>query len=81
MSASTMIREYPHGLKIEFRAYQANWGPWIEHRELKPDGTPHNESWYPISDAAWVNLAHKAPEILRGLLPHLAGSSTLTPRG
>ncbi len=81
MIAPTMIREYAHGLKVEYRAYQATWGMWLEHRELKNDGTTYNDKWYPITDRGWLDLMHNSPEILTTLLPHLEGISTLTPRG
>lgn len=54
----TCIREYADGRKIEYRrATQFPSVIILEHRELRPDGTPHDDRWYRVSDAHFADLS------------------------
>lgn len=56
---TTYILERPDGVKIEYRRF-----PWhdtvlhMEHRELRRDGTPHDDTWYRVTDShlLWIQL-------------------------
>ena len=48
------------GVKIEYRR-AAEGGDIVlnlEHRELKPDGTPHDDQWYSVSDSHLLWMQH-----------------------
>jgi hypothetical protein len=53
----------------------------LECRELRPDGHPHDDHWYPVGAEEWLIVRDHAPEIITTLIPEFAGSTTLTPRG
>lgn len=66
----TIIRELDDGRKIEYRRLRIR--PCIldlECRELRRDGHPYNEQWYPVSDAHLLSLNHTASDVLEFLDP------------
>lgn len=51
----TLLR--PHLRPVEYRRVFDAACPDIlhlEYRELKADGTPHNDNWFPVNDAAFL---------------------------
>jgi hypothetical protein len=77
----TMLHVYDGGQLVEFRRGPCRVWPDLESRELRPDGTPWSEEWFPVDTRTWITLTRHNPELLRALLPELDGSNTMTPRG
>lgn len=50
-NATTLTRF--DGVKIEYRrrADSGNEILHLEHREMRPDGTPHDDRWYTVTDS------------------------------
>jgi hypothetical protein len=50
---ATYVLERFDGVKTEIRraAHSGGGVLHLEHRELKPDGTPHDDRWYRVTDA------------------------------
>lgn len=52
-----MIHQFPDGRFVEYR--RGSYDPVVlhlEHRELRPGGTPHNDQWYPVTDVGLLLL-------------------------
>ncbi len=67
------------GSVVEYRRH-----PWdetilfVEHRVLRPDGTPYNDRWFPISDLELLQLQRAETGIVEALekeLPCLPSDS------
>lgn len=67
----THIYLWSHGARVEYR--RRPYHPtilFLEHRELRTDGTPYDERWYPVSDAHLLGLQRQgsvALDLLAGL--------------
>jgi hypothetical protein len=61
----TYLREMADGTKIEYRRF-----PWhstilhLEHRVLRPDGTPYDETWFPVTDSHLLSLQQQGSDIV-----------------
>jgi PAS domain-containing protein len=63
----TLIHEDAAGRKIEFRRVRRPGRDGIldlEHRVLRPDGTPHPDGWYPVDAAMLLWLQRAGSDIV-----------------
>lgn len=69
------------GAMIEYRRGDCSVGLTLESRVVRPGVLPRDDRWYPVDAEGWVWLRRSHPQVMRFLLPELAHSNTLTPRG
>lgn len=64
-----MIHERPDGTKLEVRRKTPHHATilFLEARELKRDGTPHDDKWYPVSDSLLLGLQEAGSDIVGAL--------------
>lgn len=66
MTATTMIHELADGRKIEFRRHP-DPAVYMQHRELRRDGFPHDGRWYPVSDWLLLRMQEVGSDIVQTL--------------
>lgn len=65
MTIATHVHTQWNGVLVEYR--RSPYDPGIlhfEHRELRSDGTPHDDRWWPCNDKTLLYLNLHAPEVL-----------------
>lgn len=62
---ATYLHEQPEGAPIEYRRHP--WHPtvlYLEARLLRHDGTPYDDSWYPVSNDEILRLVQSGSDIV-----------------
>lgn len=61
-----LIHETGYGAKIEFRRVFKRRGIIdLEQRQLKNDGNPSGEDWYPVTDLQMLNMQQNGSDIIQ----------------
>jgi hypothetical protein len=62
--SSILCHETRDGRRVEYRRVAHPTVLVLEHRCLRPDGLPHDDRWYPVSDSHLLALEESGSDIV-----------------